>query len=148
MVISTLPVGGKPEFAQADGKGCDGPSGLAIDSQKRRLFAVCGNKLMAVVDPDAGKVLATLPVGAGADGAVFDNGYASARTARTIGADSKTHKLYLPGGPSRRLRHRIRGTLSALLDCVGEALRADRFGQNFVHQVPLGPAIQVGPPSC
>jgi len=81
MVICTLPVGGKPEFAQADGKGkiyfnventseimeldeakaaitkriklapCDGPSGLAIDSQKRRLFAVCGNKLMAVVDP-------------------------------------------------------------------------------------------------
>ena len=104
MVICTLPVGGKPEFAQADGKGkiyfnventseimeldeakaaitkriklapCDGPSGLAIDSQKRRLFAVCGNKLMAVVDPDAVKILATLP----------------------IGADSKPNKLYLP----------------------------------------------------
>jgi DNA-binding beta-propeller fold protein YncE len=104
MVICTLPVGGKPEFAQADGKGkiyfnventseimeldeakaaitkriklapCDGPSGLAIDSQKRRLFAVCGNKLMAVVDPDAVKILATL----------------------LIGADSKPNKLYLP----------------------------------------------------
>jgi hypothetical protein len=94
MVICTLPVGGKPEFAQADGKGkiyfnventseimeldeakaaitkriklapCDGPSGLAIDSQKRRLFAVCCNKLMAVVDPDAVKILAMLPIGA------------------------------------------------------------------------------------
>jgi len=153
-VIATLPVGGKPEFAQYDGKGkvyvniedtseiveldaakaaitkriklapCEEPSGLAIDRQKRRLFAVCSNKLMAVVDPDAGKVLTTLPIGTGADGAAFDNGFAfssnggdgtmtvvqetspgkfevvetvaTARTARTIGADPKTHKLYLP----------------------------------------------------
>ena len=153
-VITTLPVGGKPEFAQYDGKGkvyfnventseiveldaakttitkriplapCEDPTGLAIDRQKRRLFAACGNKLMAVVDPDAGKVLATLPIGTGADGAAFDNGFAfssnggdgtmtvvqetspgkfevvetvqTARTARTMGADPKTHKLYLP----------------------------------------------------
>jgi YVTN family beta-propeller protein len=153
-VISTVPVGGKPEFAQYDGKGkvyfnventgeivemdaakaaitkriplapCEDPTGLAIDRQKRRLFAACGNKKMAIVDPDSGKVIASVEIGAGADGAAFDNGFAfssnggdgtitvvqetsagkfevvetvqTARTARTMGADPKTHKLYLP----------------------------------------------------
>lgn len=154
-VISTVPVGGKPEFAQYDGKGkvyfnventgeivemdaakatitkrislapCEDPTGLAIDRQKRRLFAACGNKKMAIVDADSGKVIASVDIGAGADGAAFDNGFAfssnggdgtmtvvqetsagkfevvetvqTARTARTMGADPKTHKLYLPG---------------------------------------------------
>ena len=31
---------------------------------------------MIVSDPAAGKVLATLPIGAGADGVAFDDGYA------------------------------------------------------------------------
>jgi YVTN family beta-propeller protein len=150
-VVATVPVGGKPEFAQVDGKGkiyfniedtnelaemdaasakitkrfaltgCDSPSGLAFDSQKRHLFSVCENKVMVISDPDAGKVIATAPIGMGADGVAFDNGYAfssngrdgtvtvvsadkfdvvqtvtTAKSARTIGADPKTHKLYLP----------------------------------------------------
>jgi len=153
-VISTLPVGGKPEFAQYDGKGkvyvniedtseiveldaakatitkriplapCEDPTGLAIDRQKKRLFAACGNKKMAIVDFAAGKVIASVDIGGGADGAAFDNGFAfssngadgtmsvvgetspgkfevvetvpTERSARTMGADSKTHKLYLP----------------------------------------------------
>src|SRR5262245_5435358 len=79
-VAATIPLPGKPEFAVADGKGhvyvniedtaeiaeidaakavmtkkyaltgCDGPTGLAIDARKRRLFSVCGNKVMAVSD--------------------------------------------------------------------------------------------------
>ena len=154
MVVATIPVGGKPEFAVADDKGhvyanvedtnevieidaakaavtkryslkpCDGPSGLAIDNKNRRLFSVCGNKMMAVSDPDAGKVVATPAIGAGPDGVVFDpsNGYvmssngdgtltvvkenagkwevlenvATARGARTIALDAKTHNVYLP----------------------------------------------------
>lgn len=151
-VVATVPVGGKPEFAQLDGKGkiyfnvedtnellemdaaiakvtkrialtgCDEPSGLAIDVQKRHLFSVCGNNVMVITDPDAGKVIGTAPIGKGADGVAFDNGYAfssngrdgtitvveaggkfevaatvpTQASARTIGADPKTHKLYLP----------------------------------------------------
>src|SRR5215471_9908241 len=98
MVVATFPMGGKPEFSVADDKGhvyvniedtseiveidaakpavtkryslkpCDGPSGLAIDVKKRRLFSVCGNRLMAISDPDAGKVLATPAIGPGTDG--------------------------------------------------------------------------------
>jgi len=106
---------------------CEEPSGLAYDSAKGRLYSVCGNKLAAVSDPKTGKVLATVPIGTGADGVAFDNGMAfssnggdgtitvigekggkfealetmpSQRTARTIGADPKTHKLFLPAADS------------------------------------------------
>ena len=154
MVLATFPMDGKPEFAAVDGKGhiyinnedtaevyevdaqknavtkhysiapCDSPSGLAMDTVKRRLYSVCGNKMMVISDPDAGKVLGTAPIGAGTDGVVFDGGYAyssngqdgtitvvgesapgkfeamgtieTQRSARTIGVDPKTHKLYLP----------------------------------------------------
>ena len=106
VITSSIPVGGKPEFAQVDGKGhiyaniedkneiievdarnalvsrrysivpCDSPSGLAIDVKKSRLYSVCENKMMIVSDPASGKVLATPAIGAGPDGVAFDDGYA------------------------------------------------------------------------
>jgi hypothetical protein len=104
--------------------GCEEPSGLALDREHRRLFSVCANKVMAVSDPDAGKVVATVPIGANTDGAAFDatrglafssNGDSTMtvvggkdgkyqvvanvpteRGARTIALDPRTHKLYLP----------------------------------------------------
>lgn len=101
-VAGTLPLGGKPEFAQADGNGhvfvniedtseivqfdsknlkemnrwklapCEEPTGLALDNNTHRLFAGCGNKLMAVVDAMNGKVITTLPIGPGVDASAFD----------------------------------------------------------------------------
>jgi len=103
-VAGTIAVGGKLEFAAADGKGriyvnvedksemaaidaknlsvvarwpmapCEEPSGLAMDTEHRRLFAGCDNKMMAVIDADSGKVLATPPIGAGVDADAFDPG--------------------------------------------------------------------------
>jgi DNA-binding beta-propeller fold protein YncE len=154
-VAGTLELGGKPEFAVADGKGniyvniedkselveidarklsvthrwplapCQEPSGLAMDEAHRRLFAGCDNKMMAVVDADSGKVLATPAIGEGVDANAFDpaTGYAFAsngdgtltvvheespnkftvidnvptkRGARTMGLDLKTHSIFLP----------------------------------------------------
>ncbi len=101
-VAGTLALGGKPEFAQADGAGhifvniedkselvqfdakslkemnrwklapCEEPSGLALDDRNHRLFSVCANKLMAVVDATNGKVITTLPIGPGTDAASWD----------------------------------------------------------------------------
>ncbi len=154
VVAASIPLGGKPEFSQFDGKGhiyvniedkneiveidaknalvsrrysiapCDAPTGLTFDSKKTHLFSVCGNKLMIVSEPATGKVLATPAIGAGSDGVVFDDGYVfsangqdstitmvgetapgkfepvatipTQRGARTIAADQKAHKLYLP----------------------------------------------------
>ncbi len=153
VISASIPVGGKPEFAQVDGKGhvyvniedkneiveinakdatvakrysiapCDSPSGLAIDPKKNVLFSVCDGKVMIVSDPATGKVIATPAIGEGPDGVAFDDGYAFSANgktgnitmvgevggkyapladiktqpgARTIGADQKAHKLYLP----------------------------------------------------
>ena len=106
-VTQTIPLGGKLEFAAAepghvyvnvedageiadiDSKnwklshkwklnGCEDPSGLALDVRKDRLFTVCGNKVMLVVNAKDGSVLATVPTGYGTDGAGFDPGTGSA----------------------------------------------------------------------
>jgi len=55
-------------------EGCEEPSGLAMDQKNRRLFAGCGNKVMAIVDADSGKVVTTLPIGQGVDATGFDSG--------------------------------------------------------------------------
>jgi DNA-binding beta-propeller fold protein YncE len=103
-VAGTFPMGGKPEFSVADGRGkiyvnvedtseiaevdaqkmavikraplkpCEYPSGLAMDTRHRRLFSACDNKLMAVTDADTLKVIATPAIGERPDGAGFDPG--------------------------------------------------------------------------
>ena len=101
-VVATIALPGKPEFPQADGKGsvfdniedkneivrldahtnkvtatwpvtgCDSPSGLAIDREHERLFAVCDGGKMAVVSAESGKVLGLAAIGNGPDAAGFD----------------------------------------------------------------------------
>jgi YVTN family beta-propeller protein len=103
-VVASVKLPGRPEAAVADGQGrvyvniestsqlsaidarkaqvlntwslapCDGPSALAMDTQHRRLFSGCDDKLMAVSDPDTGKVVATAPIGQGVDAGAFDPG--------------------------------------------------------------------------
>jgi DNA-binding beta-propeller fold protein YncE len=43
-----------------------------MDTATRRLFVGCRSKVMAVLDADSGKVIATMPIGSGVDAAVFD----------------------------------------------------------------------------
>jgi len=101
-VVGTIPLGGKPETAVTDGKGnvyvniedrseivridtakltvaehvpmagCDDPSALAIDAAHRRLFAGCASKIVAVVDPDAGRLVTTVDIGGGVDAGAFN----------------------------------------------------------------------------
>jgi hypothetical protein len=53
---------------------CDGPSGLAIDSQHRRLFAACsGNSSLAVFDLERHKVITLLKTGSHPDSVAFDS---------------------------------------------------------------------------
>jgi DNA-binding beta-propeller fold protein YncE len=101
-VVSSIPLGGKPEFPAGDGKGivfvnvedtselvsidaklgqvanrwkmaaCESPTGLAMDTKHRRLFAGCSNKVMTVVNADSGAVVTTVPIGQGTDAIEFD----------------------------------------------------------------------------
>jgi DNA-binding beta-propeller fold protein YncE len=45
---------------------------MAIDTAHHRLFSGCRSGVMAVSDYQAGKVVATLPIGTGVDGAGYD----------------------------------------------------------------------------
>ena len=154
-VLSTVALGGKPEAGVSDGKGkiyvniedtgeivCfdvntykvlsryklkggEEPSGLAIDRSTSRLFTVWANKVMIVLNAKTGKQVATLPIGDGSDGVVFDpatkmayssNGDGTITVvkevsadkfivqetiksqvgARTIALDTITHHIFLP----------------------------------------------------
>jgi DNA-binding beta-propeller fold protein YncE len=152
--VGTIDLGGGPEFAVSAGDGklyvnledkseivevdaaamrvtrrwslapCEAPTGLAIDRVHHRLFSGCHSKVMAISDATAGKVITTLPIGAGVDAAAFDPGTQLAfasngdgtltvvhedspdkfhvvadvptrRGARTMALDPITHRVYL-----------------------------------------------------
>ena len=52
---------------------CAGPTGMAIDSEQRRLFAVCsGNATLVVFDLESHRVITSLKIGGGPDSVAFD----------------------------------------------------------------------------
>jgi hypothetical protein len=54
------------------GKG-GGPAGLAFDTKNRILFAACHNpQTMVILNADDGKIITSLPIGRGVDGAAFN----------------------------------------------------------------------------
>jgi outer membrane protein assembly factor BamB len=101
-LITNIPLGGKPEYGASAGDGkvyanltdtnevveidakaatvarrwstvpCKQPVAMAIDTAHHRLFSGCRSGLMAISDYQAGRVVATDPIGAGVDGAGYD----------------------------------------------------------------------------
>ncbi len=49
------------------------PTGLAIDTKTKRLFSVCHNGWMMVIDAEKGAIVAQVPIGKRVDGVVFDS---------------------------------------------------------------------------
>src|SRR5207302_2656168 len=47
------------------------PTGMAFDRAHHRLLVGCSNKLMTMLDTETGKVVATVPIGAGVDACAF-----------------------------------------------------------------------------
>jgi len=155
-LVTNIPLGGKPEYGASAGDGklyanltdtnevveidtklatvsrrwptlpCKQPVSMAIDSAHHRLFSGCRSGVMAVSDYQNGKVVATLPIGTGVDGAGYDaasgdvfasnadgtltvmhqdapNQYHVAETVQTaigsrnMGLDRVTHRVYVAG---------------------------------------------------
>ena len=101
-LITNIPLGGKPEYGASAGDGkvygnltdssevveidaktatvtrrwptapCKQPVSMALDTAHHRLFSGCRSGLMAISDYQAGKVVATVPIGTGVDGAGYD----------------------------------------------------------------------------
>src|SRR5262249_61723803 len=69
---------------------CKNPVAMAIDTKNHRLFSGCRSGVLAVSDYQAGKVVATAPIGTGVDGAGYDP---ATRDAVASNADAR-----LPGG--------------------------------------------------
>jgi DNA-binding beta-propeller fold protein YncE len=103
---------------------CKQPVAMAIDVSHHRLFSGCRSGVMAVSDYEAGKMVTTVPIGDGVDGAAFDpatgDAFASnadgtltvihqdspdtyhvvenvqtAQGARNMGLDPTTHRVYV-----------------------------------------------------
>ena len=154
-VAGTIDLGGGPEFSVADGAGkvwvnledkselvqidskslkvanrwpvapCASPSSMAFDATNRRIFIGCRNHLMAVVNADTGKIVASYPIGDHVDASAFDpetklvfnslgegsiavfqqdsadsysalTNISTAQGSKTMALDVKTHRLYVP----------------------------------------------------
>jgi YVTN family beta-propeller protein len=155
-VVGHISLPGRPEFAVTDANGrifvnledkstlatievatnvvqsnweltsCKGPTGLAFDVARHRLFSVCANQRLVVTDSESGRHVAELPIGTHADAAAFDpnsgtvfssNGDSAditiveastaddykirgslktARGSKTMALDARTHRLFVP----------------------------------------------------
>ena len=51
---------------------CEEPTGLALDKKNNRLFSVCHNGMMMVIDSKSGNIITQIPIGKRVDGAAFD----------------------------------------------------------------------------
>jgi len=155
-LITNIPLGGKPEYGVSAGDGkvyanltdngevveidaksaavtrrwptapCKNPVSMAVDVAHKRLFSGCRSGVMAISDYAAGKLVTTVPIGSGVDGAGYDpaSGDAFASCAdgtltvihqdtpdtyhvlqtlttmplsRNMGLDPTTHRIYLVG---------------------------------------------------
>ena len=186
-VVGTIKLDGRPEAPDTDNKGnvyvniedkseverlnpktlqmiavwpiapAEGPSGIAVDAKHHLVYSTC-DKLMAVSDGIANKLITTVPIGDGPDAGAFDpkwdlafssNGQdgtlsilqrqadGSFKTetvptqvsARTMGLDPKTHKIYLvaaqfappdpnappPAAGERRRRQLVPGSFTVIV---------------------------------
>ena len=64
------------------------PTGLAIDTERGRLFAGCGNQQMVILDAKAGNILGTTPIGKNVDGVAFEPSLRLAMSANGDGTAS------------------------------------------------------------
>jgi DNA-binding beta-propeller fold protein YncE len=153
-LLTNIPLGGKPEYGQSARNGmiyvnltdsgqvaeidaknmrvtrrwstapCKNPVSMAIDTRHQRLFSGCRSGVMAISDYKNGRVVTTLPIGRGVDGAGYDpvtrDAYASnvdgtltvihqdtpdtyhvvenvqtAQGGRNMGIDPASHRIYV-----------------------------------------------------
>jgi DNA-binding beta-propeller fold protein YncE len=97
---------------------CQGPTGVAIDSQSRRLFSVCArNSMMIVFDLDRHKIITSLEIGQGAD---------------SVALDPVLHRIYATG---------LDGKLTIVQQMNANAYRViDRISTHFgAHTLAVDP---------
>ncbi len=118
------------------GGGCNEPTPISFDAAGRRLFVGCRSRVMAVIDAEAHRLIATVPLCDGVDTLIYDEqsrtalascnegvldivdassrekyplrqAVATAPGARTMGYDSPRRRAYLPAADKGPLLPRI-----------------------------------------
>jgi hypothetical protein len=120
--VATIALGGKPEYGASAGDGkvyanltdtnevveidaktatvtrrwptapCTAPVSMAIDTAHKRLFSGCRGGSLLVSDYQAGKVVTSVPIGTGVDGAGYDAGAADAFASNADGTLTVVHQ--------------------------------------------------------
>jgi DNA-binding beta-propeller fold protein YncE len=159
-VLATVAVGGSLEFATADGRGrlyvnvedknevavidtrqrkvtarfalhgCDGPTGIAYDPGSREILSACANGVAIVSAPD-GRMVARLPIGKGADGAVFD---------------AKRHVALVPAGRDGNLTLIRLGPAPAVMGQIATAVSARTIALDPTTGRAYLPSAKLAPP--
>jgi DNA-binding beta-propeller fold protein YncE len=121
-LITNIQLGGKPEYGASAGDGklyanltdtneiveidakaakvarrwttaaCHQPVAMAIDTAHHRLFSGCRSGVMAVSDYQAGRVVTTIPIGMGVDGAGYDPASGNAFASNADGTLTVLHQ--------------------------------------------------------
>jgi len=121
-LVTNIPLNGKPEYGASAGDGkvyanltdtsevveidakaatvsrrwpttpCKQPVSMAIDTVHHRLFSGCRSGVMAISDYQAGKMLTTVPIGTGVDGAGYDAATADAFASNADGTLTVIHQ--------------------------------------------------------
>jgi DNA-binding beta-propeller fold protein YncE len=121
-LITNIPLGGKPEYGVSAGDGkvyanltdtnevveidaknarvarrwptapCKQPVAMAIDTVHHRLFSGCRSGVMAISDYQAGRIVTTVPIGTGVDGAGFDGASGNAFASNADGTLTVIHQ--------------------------------------------------------
>ena len=121
-LITNISLGGKPEYGASAGDGkvyanltdtnevveidaktasvtrrwstapCKQPVSMAIDTGHHRLFSGCRSGVMAISDYQAGKVVGTVPIGSGVDGAGYDPATGDAFASNADGTFTVIHQ--------------------------------------------------------
>ena len=121
-LVTNIQLGGKPEYGTSAGDGklyanltdtseiveidskaakvsrgwstgaCKQPVSMAIDTAHKRLFSGCRSGVMAVSDYQAGRVVTTVPIGMGVDGAGYDPASGNAFASNADGTLTVIHQ--------------------------------------------------------
>ena len=165
-VANTVQVGGSLEFAVTDAAGsvyvnvasageiavidaraarvtrrialpdCEDPSGLGYFAEGELLISACANAVAKVVEASTGRVVATVPTGAGADAVIVDS---QRRLAFIPCGDSGVLAVVNLASEPIRLIQKIRTAPGARTGALDE-----RTGRIYLPTARLGPVVQPG----
>jgi hypothetical protein len=165
-LVTNIALGGKPEYGASAGDGkvyanltdvsevveidakaatvarrwptapCRQPVSMAIDTRHKRLFSGCRSGVLAVSDYEKGRLVTTLPIGMGVDGAGYDAASSDVFASNADGSLTVIHQ----DGPDQ---YHVAGTVATPVGSRNMGLDPTNH-RVFVVSAKFGPAPATG----